>query len=201
MSSWASFYYRDRYLKSEQWRTTRSEAMVLAKAVCQLCGYQSINNDAHYIFYPPNWEETRAQHLRILCRECHEKLHAYQERFGKANTLDDACIIFEIAKLEIANCCRTPMLRDATCFVCLADPASSYQVLSIGRPPDLGKCIALCDYCQTRFPELSRPTALRVGDFWDLAKDTRRKVLGDKVATLCKGKSVAELRQIKATLN
>lgn len=67
--------YRFGYLKSEQWKTVRVEALAREKGKCQICGEESISNDAHHIWYPANIYETTERHLVILCRPCHDFLH------------------------------------------------------------------------------------------------------------------------------
>jgi ribosomal protein L37AE/L43A len=68
--------YRFGYLKSEQWKNVRIEALAREKGLCQICGEESISNDAHHIWYPENIYETTQGHLVILCRPCHDFLHA-----------------------------------------------------------------------------------------------------------------------------
>jgi hypothetical protein len=75
MSIEGKLYYRDVYLKSDKWQNVRLEALVREKARCQICGEESISNDAHHIWYPtPIWD-TEERHLIILCRSCHEFIH------------------------------------------------------------------------------------------------------------------------------
>jgi len=75
MSIESKHAYRFGYLKSEQWKTVRMEALVREKAKCQICDEESISNDAHHIWYPENIYETKEGQLVILCRTCHEFLH------------------------------------------------------------------------------------------------------------------------------
>lgn len=44
--------------------------------MCQICGDESISNDAHHLWYPENIYETTESHLVILCRPCHDFIHA-----------------------------------------------------------------------------------------------------------------------------
>lgn len=67
--------YRFGYLKSDKWQAVRLEALVREKGKCQICGEESISNDAHHIWYPENIYDTTEQHLVILCRACHEFIH------------------------------------------------------------------------------------------------------------------------------
>lgn len=68
--------YRFGYLKSEQWKSVRLEALVREKGKCQICGEFSISNDAHHIWYPERLVETKEHHLVVLCRACHAFVHA-----------------------------------------------------------------------------------------------------------------------------
>lgn len=76
MSVESKHAYRFGYLKSEQWSTVRIEALARERGRCQVCGEESISNDAHHIWYPENIYETKAFHLAILCRPCHEFIHS-----------------------------------------------------------------------------------------------------------------------------
>jgi hypothetical protein len=68
--------YRFGYLKSEQWQNVRLEALVREKGKCQICGEESISNDAHHIWYPERIYETRPENLVVLCRPCHDFIHS-----------------------------------------------------------------------------------------------------------------------------
>lgn len=68
--------YRFIYLKSEKWQAVRLEALVREKARCQICGKESISNDAHHIWYPDSIWDTRSEQLVVLCRPCHEFIHS-----------------------------------------------------------------------------------------------------------------------------
>lgn len=76
MSIESKHAYRFGYLKSEQWRNIRIEALAREKGMCQICREESISNDAHHVWYPENIYETTERHLVILCRPCHEFVHS-----------------------------------------------------------------------------------------------------------------------------
>lgn len=76
MSIESKHAYRFGYLKSEQWRNVRIEALARDRGLCQICREESISNDAHHVWYPDNIYETTERHLVILCRPCHEFIHA-----------------------------------------------------------------------------------------------------------------------------
>lgn len=69
-------YYRFGYLKSDAWKAVRLEALVREQGKCQICSEESISNDAHHIWYPEDVRETTERHLVVLCRPCHEFVHA-----------------------------------------------------------------------------------------------------------------------------
>lgn len=75
MSIDGKYLYRFGFLKSDKWKTVRLEALVREKGLCQICGLESVFNDAHHIWYPENVFDTTADHLVILCRGCHQFVH------------------------------------------------------------------------------------------------------------------------------
>lgn len=68
--------YRTGYLKSEAWQIVRLEALVREGGKCQICSEESIFNDAHHVYYPKSIYDTKENNLVILCRPCHNFLHA-----------------------------------------------------------------------------------------------------------------------------
>jgi len=68
--------YRFVYLKSEEWKNVRVEALAREHAKCEICGVEDISNDAHHVYYPKSFWETTVDHLVILCRPCHNVAHA-----------------------------------------------------------------------------------------------------------------------------
>lgn len=75
MSIESKHAYRFVYIKSDKWKNVRLEALARCGAKCQICQEESISNDAHHKWYPENIWDTTADHLVILCRECHNFLH------------------------------------------------------------------------------------------------------------------------------
>lgn len=76
MSIESKHAYRFIFLKSDKWQQVRLEALARESGKCQICGEESIYNDAHHIWYPENIYETTERHLVILCRPCHDFVHA-----------------------------------------------------------------------------------------------------------------------------
>lgn len=69
-------FYRFVYLRSEEWKDVRFEALARAGAKCRICSLEDFSNDAHHIFYPSSIWDTMADDLVILCRPCHELAQA-----------------------------------------------------------------------------------------------------------------------------
>lgn len=76
MSIESKYAYRFGYLKSDKWKQVRLDALLRERGKCQICGEESIFNDAHHIWYPTNILETTEEHLVILCRACHNFIHS-----------------------------------------------------------------------------------------------------------------------------
>lgn len=76
MSIESKHAYRFQYLKSDCWKLVRLEALVREGGKCQICGEESISNDAHHIWYPESVWDTTQENLVVLCRPCHDLLHA-----------------------------------------------------------------------------------------------------------------------------
>jgi hypothetical protein len=76
MSIESKHAYRFGYLKSDKWKQVRLDALLREKGKCQICTEESIFNDAHHVWYPESIYETTEEHLVILCRACHNFIHA-----------------------------------------------------------------------------------------------------------------------------
>lgn len=67
-------WYRNTFLKSEEWKTFRSQVLVDAKARCFICGNEDSSNDVHHVWYgDPSF--TGARQFVVLCRSCHRVVH------------------------------------------------------------------------------------------------------------------------------
>lgn len=86
MSVEEKYAYRFGYLRSEKWQSVRLDTLVRESGKCQICGEESISNDAHHVWYPVNIYDTNSQHLVILCRDCHKLFHSL---FPNSNTNDE----------------------------------------------------------------------------------------------------------------
>lgn len=68
--------YRFGYLRSEKWKTVRIASLARAGARCRLCGIRSLNNDVHHWRYPESVWDTKPFDTLVLCRDCHNLIHA-----------------------------------------------------------------------------------------------------------------------------
>lgn len=67
-------WYRQIYLESEHWRTTRRQARARVGGVCQACGGCPESVDVHHLRYRNIFDVTMDD-LQVLCRACHDKEH------------------------------------------------------------------------------------------------------------------------------
>lgn len=79
-------YYRNVYLKSEDWKSLRKEVLIRDRYACQICGKRSSSNDAHHLRYGKLFDVTPSD-LKTLCRNCHEKAHAILKKYPKLSKL------------------------------------------------------------------------------------------------------------------
>jgi hypothetical protein len=80
-------YYRDVYLKSEEWKSLRLQRLEQANYKCELCGETKNSLDVHHLVYRRLFN-VRPSDLRILCRDCHEAAHGLLKKYKKLKTLD-----------------------------------------------------------------------------------------------------------------
>ncbi len=70
--------YRFGFLKSDKWKLLRLDTLARDGGICRICGSDVGSfGDAHHIFYPKSFWNTKHQHLVTLCRSCHEFVHTY----------------------------------------------------------------------------------------------------------------------------
>ncbi len=68
-------YYRDVYLKSEEWKTLRLVRLIKSGGLCACCNFESLSNDVHHLTYRKSLSEVDDNDLRVLCRNCHREVH------------------------------------------------------------------------------------------------------------------------------
>ena len=67
-------WYRDVYLKSEDWQNLRAATIALHKGRCFGCGKRHPSVDVHHLQYRQLYD-VKIQDLRPLCRSCHKLIH------------------------------------------------------------------------------------------------------------------------------
>lgn len=65
-------YYKDEYLKSDEWREKRKIILERDQNKCRCCGENA--NDIHHITYDRAYREKDTD-LIAVCRSCHNKIH------------------------------------------------------------------------------------------------------------------------------
>lgn len=73
-------YYRDVYLKSEDWKSFRKEVLQKQYHTCRLCRSKGFALDVHHLKYKRLWDAT-VQDVKVLCRDCHNKVHALMKKY------------------------------------------------------------------------------------------------------------------------
>ncbi len=73
-------YYRDVYLKSDDWKSLRAAKLWHQNGRCQVCGEVSQSNDVHHVKYKRLLDVTLLD-LKVLCRTCHNATHALLDKY------------------------------------------------------------------------------------------------------------------------
>lgn len=81
-------FYRDTYLKSEDWKSLRAAKLHQKKSRCELCGDTSGSNDVHHLKYLQLYN-VLPKHLMVLCRECHDAVHSFIKKYPCFKTLEN----------------------------------------------------------------------------------------------------------------
>ena len=82
------------YLKSEHWQKLRVIALGRAKFCCQVCNAANCQLDVQHRTYERLGRE-RLEDLTVLCRQCHERHHKFDELVQKE--IDSAMYLYEMA--------------------------------------------------------------------------------------------------------
>jgi hypothetical protein len=80
--------YRFGFLKSEAWKDLRAEVMAKHDAKCRMCGVRNLSNDVHHLIYPKSFKRPKDCRFAVLCRGCHEEIHAQawpEDKYKKLN--------------------------------------------------------------------------------------------------------------------
>ena len=87
-------YYRNIYLKSEHWKTLRTEALLKKKARCMVCKSEE-HLDVHHMRYRSLWD-VKVKDLLVLCRDCHEKVHKLMKKYPRLSKMHPVRQLFTI---------------------------------------------------------------------------------------------------------
>lgn len=79
-------YYRDVYLKSDDWKSLRLLRLIKSNYTCALCAATSECLDVHHLDYK-NLHDVDATDLRAVCRTCHNKVHKLMLKYPKLKKL------------------------------------------------------------------------------------------------------------------
>jgi len=79
-------FYRNTYLKSEDWKALRAAKIAHVIGRCNLCGLRSESNDVHHVKYRRLYD-VKLTDLRVLCRGCHDRVHELLDKYPKLKKL------------------------------------------------------------------------------------------------------------------
>lgn len=93
-------FYRNVFLKSDEWKSIRKERIWVDRFRCQLCGCRRSNKkdregkrisgfhcfDVHHLSYRKLHNPPR-EVLRTLCRSCHQKVHDLMKKYPRLKSL------------------------------------------------------------------------------------------------------------------
>jgi HNH endonuclease len=79
------------YLQSPLWRSIRLKAIEHYGEICGKCG--GYGNDVHHLTYDRVGGEELLEDLQVLCRDCHEAIHAMERATRSQKTKRRGCTI------------------------------------------------------------------------------------------------------------
>jgi hypothetical protein len=80
-------YYRDVYLRSEDWKNLRLAKIAHKGSKCSLCWSVQTSPDVHHVNYR-NLHDVGLKDLRVLCRTCHDKVHELLAKYPGMKRLE-----------------------------------------------------------------------------------------------------------------
>jgi len=99
-------YYRDVYLKSDDWKSLRKERILKSGCRCDICGTRTERLDAHHLKYR-RLHNVSVCDLRAVCRRCHDAIHLLLKKYPKLKTLGRAkqwqVVVTHLKKLGIVK--------------------------------------------------------------------------------------------------
>lgn len=91
-------YYRDTYLKSDDWKSLRLIAIqknANSGGVCPICARRVESLDVHHLKYRRLFNVT-PKDLKAVCRECHDKIHELLKKYPKMKYLNREVLWFTV---------------------------------------------------------------------------------------------------------
>lgn len=85
----------DAYLRSDLWKDLRCEVFARQSDRCEVCNDPRHPLHVHHLFYPEPIENTKIEHVMVLCERCHHSLHKHNHWYAFAQKEED---IYKIRK-------------------------------------------------------------------------------------------------------
>ncbi len=118
MSIAGKHWYRFEFLKSDEWRDFRLQLLTDCGGRCYICTKRDQSNDIHHVWYgEPSF--TGVRQFLVLCRTCHDKVHAVLVPFKASNETErrDAWQRFcSIASIISKNTPKDTRPKCRSCF-------------------------------------------------------------------------------------
>lgn len=157
-------WYRNVFLKSDEWKLFRSERIAEQKGRCFICKKYDASNDVHHVWYgEPSF--CGLIQFPVLCRRCHDAVHLMCKPSGARNESEkkEAFGNFLIAKHKICRLISTADKhheeKERVCAVCqkLDDPLLEYDLPTMTES-QFGKTTLICRRCLRSLSSLFDPS-------------------------------------------
>jgi hypothetical protein len=79
------------YLQSPLWRSVRKNALIQFGEICAKCG--GYGTDVHHLTYERVGGDELIEDLQVLCRDCHEAVHAMERATRNQKSISKGCSI------------------------------------------------------------------------------------------------------------
>ena len=125
------------YLSSPEWRELRAKAYLRAENQCELCGAKA--DAVHHIRYPKGQEKDELYNLLVVCRRCHEKLHAIrpqltdEEAYYSASGEFSETVLCPVCHSENAHLSKIAINKGGDIFIVDTDGKRTVKGLPTGR--------------------------------------------------------------------
>lgn len=203
MSVIGKHWYRETFLKSDEWKTFSSQVRADNDGKCFVCGLVEWDNDVHHVWYgEPSY--TGARQFVVLCRRCHELVHGVFEARAARTEIDkvEAWTTFKelrgLLRIRLNNeTVRIPVKRlnkdkpRKRCRGCLCDAEKTKWIHPITQTLSEYHhtgCLSLCDECIGKLKEKFKPVERGRAKMWDdikmLLKEIPKKDLTEPSGVL-----------------